>query len=174
MNLIFQTLTRRICILENEGPAQCRTVANALACFIGPGSGNSKASTSNQDNRIAATGLANVQQGSSVKATDDAIVVKDGSKILAPGATENSGTITVTGASDDTIKTALQTVADVADQATTAAQSGQTQLTGLLSTAVSKLAEKTTKEGEDARNKNLLFMVLGIFVLLGFIFRKKF
>jgi hypothetical protein len=169
MNLIFKTPTRRVCIDESEAqPAQCCAVANALA-FHWMGSGNSKASTSSTDNRVAATGLSQVQQGSSAKATDNAILVKDSSKILAPGAVENQGNITVTGASDKLVSSVLQSVSDVIAKAEDNQAAGQQQLAGILNGAVTSLADTKQKEGEAQRNMNQLWIVLGAFALLALV-----
>jgi len=169
MNLIFKIpASRRAFECDVPEVTQPGSVTMALACHW-VGSGNSKASTSTTDNRVAATGLSNVQQGSSVKASDSAIVVKDNSKILSPGATENSGTITVTGASDSLIQTVLQGVDNVVAGAEATQAAGNQQLSGILNSAVTSLADTKQKEGEAQRNMNMLYIVLAAFALLGFI-----
>jgi hypothetical protein len=147
-------------------------MVGALACFglFDFASGNSKTSTQNYDNRVGADNGAVVQQGSSAQATDEGIVVRDAGKILSPGSVENSGTITFTGVNGDQLKTVLQSVTDVADKATATAESAQAKFGDILQGAVTKLSEKTMSEGEDARNKNLLWMVLGLLATVGFIF----
>lgn len=174
MNLIFRIPPRRDLagVTEPGCVTRAPSLCCALAChnFFG---GNSDARTATSDNRIAATENATVQSGSSTSAKDSAIVVRDASKIQAPGALDNTGgTITVQGVSADEFKAALQSVSDVTNQATSAAQSGQSQLSSVLSSAVTSLAAVKKAEAVDAKNNQLIWVLLALFALMAFLFRK--
>src|SRR5947207_12504101 len=130
MNLYLRQPTpRRIVMVEDERrpPSPKAAVLQATACFglFDMFSGNSHTATTNIDNRVGADNGAIVQQGTAAQATGQGVVVRDTGKILSPGALDNTGGTLTFSSDPEVIKSALQSVEDITQSVTTAAQSGQ-------------------------------------------------
>ena len=184
MNLAFHIIApsgRSLFPYESEGPALTRPAIAAAACAFNMfGGGSSKSATTSNDNRIVAQDEARVLASGANLTESGAISVASGGKFLEgiDLGGSNQSSVSITTADPEVLTNALNKVTELGAQfggslgdfaaQTSLAQADQ--LSTLLG-ALGDLGQTTELEGK--RDRVILYIVLGLLAVVGFIFYRQ-